>query len=304
MILVLNELSYSITESETEASLWYDTLFDLCITIEKEFKIKLSIEYSESIKNTPFNHQLTFEKWLTQKDKNIKSSILSMLTKNQFIPEYPYYKIDGEEGKGIGFAYENDEVLISFITDDKWKVNSLSITQELLSENGDDIINNFFEIRNCFDLESKKFHNSFIHEKVLLVKDSIFLEIVDGKKLWQKKQELFPSIEFCENTSEYLNNLGGMALKNLLRRLKEYEAYFSQWVSGDFDITKIGGNPRLESESRINNFKNELMIQCPDGLNRLFSYHCNFGLDGFRLHFIPNYENRKCIIGYIGKKIV
>lgn len=61
---------------------------------------------------------------------------------------------------------------------------------------------------------------------------------------------------------------------------------FENWSDGDFEISKLKGNPRLESVTRIRKHT-ELLILCPDGENREFSFHCNYGFSDFRLHFVP-----------------
>ncbi|HFK5503060.1 TPA: hypothetical protein ACG0AG_001758 [Elizabethkingia anophelis] len=310
MDLILNELSHSLEWTEFQATPIFDTFFTVCLSIEKDVKCKVFIKYSNSI----FQNDSNFQRWLSLQNKDEKSRILSMLTGSQFILEHPYYKFENDYGLGIGYAFENEDLLFSFQSDDKWKLNYLNIIHEQLDENVE-IITTDEKIRNCHDSGSKSFHLEFLSNKILYLNDinlnKIKKEITKGKQLWENRDSLFSHLIFCDSVKDYIQNIqSGYVLQNLINRLYQYEIYFRDWVDGDFEISKVKGRPRLESETRINNYQ-ELIVLCPDGKNRTFSYHCNYGVDGFRLHFFPyipeNNETgkaRRCIIGYIGKKII
>lgn len=317
MDLVLNELSHSLEWSDSQAKPIFDTFFAVCLSVAKDAKCKVFIKYSKcKNSNSIFQNDSNFLSWISSQNKEEKSRILSMLTGTPFILEYPYYKFENDYGHGIGYAFENEELLFSFQSDDKWKVNFLDIIQEQLNDNAE-IITADEKIRNCHDEASKNFHQEFLSNKILYINDvnlnKIKTEITKGKLLWENRNSLFPHLIFCDSVKDYIQNIqSGDVLQNLISRLYQYEIYFRDWVDGDFEISKVKGKARLESETRINKHQ-ELVVLCPDGENRTFSYHCNYGVKGFRLHFFPyihkeNEKNddeiRKCIIGYIGKKIV
>ena len=306
MMLVLNELSYcgNLVDSEFQAKSLYDKLFNICLGLEKELKTKILFTYSKSLTEEFFHADFPFLKWLGSQNSEEKTSILSMLTNRPFNHDYPYYKVLDKEGKGIGYAHENEELLMSFESEEQWKVNVLDITQELLNEETEVIEINRLQVRNCHDETSKAFHLEFLKEKLKYNDISALAEIITGKLLWTRRVELFPNLLFCDTTEEYIKGISGSVLQNLLQRLNEYEKYFNNWKDGDFDLSVLGGRPRRESETRERNFKNELSIKCPDNLSRFFTLHCNYGFSDLRLHFFPDVNSRKCFIGYIGKKIV
>jgi hypothetical protein len=304
-MVVLNELSYSgiLVRKEEQAKLLYDLLFKTCLNIESDLRIKLHFSYSKSLQEEVFHHNFPFLKWLGAQTRENKTSILSMLTNQPFIHDYPFYKVFGSEGKGIGYAYENEELLISFQSHENWKTSILSIVQESINEETEQIETATLCIKNCYDETSKDRHLNFLKDKLQYDDISTLNEIVNSRLLWERRDTLFPSLPFCDSTEEYIKSISGSVLQNLLKRLNEYEKYFTNWKDGDFDPSKLGGRPRLESDTRIKNFGKQLMINCPDGEERLFSFHCNYGMHGFRMHFFPDVKSRKCIIGYIGKKI-
>ena len=130
MKLVINELSFSRVQSEGEASNLYNGFFEACLYLERRYKVKLSLLFSQSPNNNPLNEGLPFQRWLAnRKDKEEIRSILSMLTNNPIIQDYPYYYLDNVEAIGLGYAFEQDEVSISFLTDPIWNYHFISLNQ-------------------------------------------------------------------------------------------------------------------------------------------------------------------------------
>jgi hypothetical protein len=303
MILVINELSYSYTESEGQSKSWYDDFFDMCIEIEKNYKCKLRLKYSLSLQQHNFNESYIFLRWLSSQNREQKTSILSMLTKETFIHDYPYYKAYDAEGKGLGYAYENDELLISFKTSENWTNHYIPVVQEQIAEETLEIEKDEFNLRNFFSKEYLDEHNKYVIIKLEAELNNVFNEVKNGVDIWTKKDDLFPNLIFCDSTEQFIAGASGSIFKNILKKFKEYDIYFSNWNNGEFEKDSLSGDVRLESETRINDFNNRLTITCPDGQNKLFSLHSNIGIWGYRMHFFPDTNTRKCIIGYVGKKI-
>lgn len=304
MIFVVNELSYSQSESVNQAKTWYDNFFQLCIKFEKEYATKLNLKFSTSLIDYNFHQNFIFKQWLSVQKKDEKSSILSMLTKEPIIHEYPYYKAYGIEGKGIGYAFENDEFLISFETSINWTVDYILVLQEQIIEETLEIETDEFNLRNYYFKDNLECHNKYVLTKLSTEKKNVLSGVSSGVDIWNKRNDLFPNLLFCDSTEQFIKSSTGDFLKNILKKFKEYDTYFSKWKDGDFEKESLSGDVRLESETRINKFNNQLTITCPDGRNRLFSLHCNIGIWGFRMHFFPDIDSRKCIIGYVGKKII
>jgi hypothetical protein len=304
MKLVINELSYGKTTSDVKAKQWYDTFFDECIAIEKEYKSKVTLIYSLPISNHAFNSDYSFGSWINGLlDSDYKSSILGMLTQDPIIHDYPYYKVYGVEGKGIGYAFDTNELLISIQSDANWKVSTLKVTKESLNEETLDFESEHKNINNIHDKKSRLSHNAFILQKIKELSEDKLKELTNGSILWKKCNIFFPNIVFCDSVETQIKFLSGSSIVALRKRLQELQMYLSNWNSGDFDYKAIGGDARLESDTRISKYP-ALKIMCPDGKYRLFSYHCDWWLWGYRMHFYPDSNNHKCIIGYIGKKII
>ena len=303
MLVVINELSYTDAVSTAQSKSWYDSFFSICLTMEKRFKSKIGLKFSTSPNEVNFHAEYTFMKWLSNQQKEERSSVLSMLTREKLVHNYPSFKAYNIEGKGLGYAFENDESLISFQTSTNWLINFIPTTQESLNDNND-IETEDLNLRNLYALENISFHEKYFLNKIKLQNQSIFSEIDNGTELWKRREDLFPCLKFCDSTKNFLEGMSGEIFKNVFKKFKEYNQYFLDWETGDFDISCLSGNPRPESSTRERDFASQLTLTCPDGKNRLFTMHCNIGIWGYRIHFFPNVDDRKCIIGYVGKKII
>ncbi|MGL5872384.1 MAG: hypothetical protein ACRC2R_08455 [Xenococcaceae cyanobacterium] len=141
------------------------------------------------------------------------------------------------------------------------------------------------------------------------IRDRIKIEVYDGLDLWNRKEELFPSLEFCENVSKQLQNLsnGESILKQIVKRLFELEEYCKSWTCGSFNLDIIPCKVTPESDSRLKSLREKFTFICPDGTERIFSWHVRMTPGAWRLHIYfsteTQLEPRKIIIGYIGLKI-
>jgi hypothetical protein len=125
--------------------------------------------------------------------------------------------------------------------------------------------------------------------------------VVNGLELWNRKDELFPSLIFCEAVSEQLQSLGAEnpILQLIKNRLSELEDYCKGWTDEAFEPKSLR-NVSPESQVTLQNSKysKERTFLCPDGKERVFSWHAKLSF-GWRIYFFPN-EQRKMIVGYVG----
>lgn len=303
MRLVLNELSIKEC-SVAEVSNLYESFFKMCINAGKSHNRKASIISVNRFSEFNFHKDLLFQQWVSGQTKDLKNLIISMVSKSPLILDYPYYSFNGKNSKGLGYAFENNLLAISFDVDQLWRHTTLPIKLEYIDEDSNSLVEENVEVRHAYDGGSVQYHESYLDQSILRDNKREALEIDSGTMLWTKRQELFPSLSFCSQIEQQIANFSGDLLVNLINRLIEMNHYFSNWTTGDFDRNAFGGNCRLESQTRVNQFNNRLNIACPDGEIRLFSLHCNFSLHGQRMHFVPDQTKRICWIGYIGKKIV
>jgi hypothetical protein len=213
-----------------------------------------------------------------------------------------YYQ--GQLTIGLGVAYLLDTLAISFISDQFWDLSYLQLDLIQLNDN-DDIINQAVDIRHAsLDIHVKD-HSKWIQERIRT-------GIIDGEDIWERRKELFPSLEFCENVSKQIQSLdyGTPMVRQVEKKLFELENYCKIWTNGAFNLDLLPSKATPESDSRLQQLEQKLTFECPDGKKRIFSLHLRMtGAGAWRLHFFPKLEicpelgTGKIIVGYIGKKI-
>lgn len=206
-------------------------------------------------------------------------------------------KHQGEIVRGIGFALVTDALPVSFNSEPRWdccylnlKVIRIDFNEEIIDET---VIIVHASCRN------------HVQQHADWIENRIRTEVVNGEELWNQRKELFPSLEFCDDVSKQIQCLdnGKPMLRQVLKRLFELEEYCKTWKNGAFDFDALPSKVSPESESRLQEFKDELTFKCSDGKKRLFSLHARMTPGAWRLHFCTELGPGKIIIGYIGPKI-
>jgi len=303
MELTFNELSLSTTSHSAQASALYDDFFGCCLILQQTYKENIELHFSEEPHTHIFHPDLSFFSWLKICSRDDQRSILLMLTKTPIVIDYPYYQTTELDGMGLGYAYENDLLLISFSSADKWRQDYLEVRKNWINDE-DDLEEETLFLANLTDSNSAARHEKLIIDKVEKGRLMAIKNVSCGEELWLKRKSVFPSLIFCDHLDQSFKQLpGGTIFRNLVNRLQEFEKYFSTWDNGDFDVKAMSGDPRLESKTRVNLYKDKITFLCPDDETRLFQLHCDYGVYGMRMHFFPDTLFRKCFIGYFGKKI-
>ena len=207
-------------------------------------------------------------------------------------------KHQGELVRGIGFALIIDALPISFNSEARWDCCYLNLEVIRIDTNNEEIVDETVKIIHA----SCRNH---VREHADWIKNRIRTEVTNGEELWNQRQELFPSLEFCDNVSKQIQCLdnGKPMLRQVLKRLFELEEYCKSWKNGAFDFDALPSKVSVESESRLKQFKDNLTFKCSDGKKRVFSLHARMTPGAWRLHFCTELGPGKIIIGYIGPKI-
>jgi hypothetical protein len=165
-------------------------------------------------------------------------------------------------------------------------------------------VRRFDENENLIDEQLEIIHASrsnHVQEHSDWINNRIRSRVVSGLELWNRKDELFPSLIFCEAVSDQLQSLGAEnpILQLVKNRLSELEDYCKGWTDEAFEPNNLR-NVSPESQVTLQNpkYSKERTFLCPDGKRRVFSWHVKLSF-GWRIYFFPN-EQKKMIVGYVG----
>ncbi|WP_413175351.1 hypothetical protein [Anabaena azotica] len=237
--------------------------------------------------------------------KNIPNPEIEGIENNEGLSEFCY---EGKVALGLGIAYVLDTLAISFISDMCWDASHIELDQILLSD-GQEIIDQKVEIRHASRKNNIQYHSEWIQKQI--EEDKIQEDILDGNDIWDRREELFPNLEFCENVGKQIQGLdyGTPILQQVKKKLFKLQNYCQTWTEGDFNLDLLPSKATPESQSRLDSLEEKLTFKCPDTKKRIFSLHIRMTPGAWRLHFstelgiCPELGTGKIIIGYIGEKI-
>lgn len=197
---------------------------------------------------------------------------------------------------GLGVAYLLDTASISFISDQCWEISYLELDIIQLND-GENIVHNTLEIRHAS-------HNNHVQDHAEWIQRKIQEAIVEGADIWDKREELFPNLEFCDSVCKQLENIrpGQIELAPVYKTLVELQKCCQNWTSGAFSVEGYTLDESGESEPTLNKYRQERTFTCPDGEERLFERHVKLRFCNWRIHFLP-LKPGILIIGYVGRHL-
>jgi hypothetical protein len=206
------------------------------------------------------------------------------------------FRHQGELAIGLGVAYLLDALSVSFLFEQRWDYSHVNLVVSRLEN--EELVEENLEIVHA----SCRHH---VQEHAEWIKNRIRTEVLDGSDLWNRRDELFPSLEFCEDVCKQMQSLGSgnPMLRQVVKRLFELEESCKIWTDGAFELNSLPCKASPESETRLQQFRQQLTFRCPDGEKRIFSLHVRMTPGAWRLHFSTELGPGKIIIGYVGSKI-
>jgi hypothetical protein len=129
--------------------------------------------------------------------------------------------------------------------------------------------------------------------------------IESGQDLWNRREELFPSLYFCENIKEDIQNLfsGDPLLRQITKKLLEIEKFCRVWKNGAFDPDKLPFKVTGEYEGTMQKYGKERTFSCPGDIEIVFKWHGRITPRAWRIYFEPGTGTGSMYIGYIGPKL-
>ncbi|MGI2908333.1 hypothetical protein [Tolypothrix sp. VBCCA 56010] len=310
--LILNELSLRNPASNEQIVQQRMSELIKMIKAVKAQGVKVSLRTKENFYTIILAPNYPLGRWFNDADQVERVFIKTLATKAPFSTDIANSEIQdlennaglsefyhqGELAIGLGVAHMLNTIAVSLLSEECWDCSRIEIEARQLDED-EQVIHEIVEIIHA----SRSNH---VHEHADWIEKRIRIQVSDGFDLWNRRNELFPSLEFCEDVGKQIQSLypGNPMLRQVVKRLFELEKYCQIWTNGAFNSDNIPSKATPESESRLRQFKQELTFKCPDGEKRIFSWHLRMtGAGAWRLHFCEELGPGKIIIGYIGSKI-
>jgi hypothetical protein len=304
--LVLNELSLQTIAPTLVVA--RERMLDFLETVRQATKrgAEKALRTDRDLNNIQLAPNYPVQRWRndSEVDREWRQFFRSLTSKVPYLDGLPLvqeraYEMDctyaGISASGLLAAYLIDGLPISMRSEPAWDTAIVTITLEQMVgeaiEQYDEMLRHASHQEHIVSV-----HNSWIVDRTRLPDPR------DGTELWNQHSERFHILHFCAIVETHLQQYGtgDKALTQIMKRLVELERYASAWTSGRFDPDAIGSKVTPESPETLKQFGQDRIFLCPDGVERLFSWHARFTPHAGRLYFHPDEGTCTIIIGYIG----
>ncbi|MBW4666801.1 MAG: hypothetical protein KME60_05005 [Cyanomargarita calcarea GSE-NOS-MK-12-04C] len=310
--LILNELSLRNPAPNEQIAGQLMSEFIKTVKAVKSQGVKVNLRTKENFHTTTLAPNYPLRKWFNDADQVERQFIKNLATKTPFSTDIANLEIKDIENSsglseficqrelaiGLGVAHLLNTIAISLVSEDCWDCNNLYVEFRRIDEDGEVID----EIVNIIHIS----RSTHVQKQTNWIQNRIRTGVLDGVDLWNRREELFSNLIFCESVGKQIESLnkGEPILEQVKKRLFELEEYCQNWVSGSFNPENFPCKVSPESDSRLKQLKDKLTFKCPDEENRTFSWHIRMTPGAWRLHFFAELEPGKIIIGYVGLKIL
>ena len=315
MEVYFNELSLTQANSVNEADYWVNTFVDV-VTQFNKIDSKLAIRYSKPfLKEVELHENYSFINSLKNIQKDKLSLFLKLFSSSPIIypcPESPdedYSLVDDERiAIGLGYAYIHNSYSLSLISDELWQKQKIELLKTYIDNNQDSIEEERIIVDNISTSDNLNIFLEEIKQKNELLNFDMILNM-RGIDLWNEKEKLFPNLIFCDGLKIYFEQLEitHREYKSVLTILNGINICFENknLQANDYHnkLNNLPSKYSTESQTRKTNPNLNFRFICPDGEYRDFFEHYRYTPGAGRIHFYPDYTNKKCYIGYIGNKI-
>jgi hypothetical protein len=299
--MVLNELSLrSPANDYLTARKWMSDLIDT-INVAAAHEVKKIIHVDRDVNDVLLAPGYPIARWRndSQVDRDTRSFFRTLTTKLSFIPDLPEFWYREDQANGLGFAFQHEHIAISLRSMSDWYSGHLGLEVRYpeLDEDGQ-LLTEYVEVIHAS-------HSDHVVEHADWIKNRTKVIVKNGQDLWNNRVELFPNLQFCESVREQIWELlhGDLKLQPIMKRLSELENYCLNWHEGPFDTERIVSKVSPESEVTLYKYRSQHTFRCPDGKERIFSWHVRLTPGAWRIYFYPEKDMRRLIIGYIGSKL-
>ncbi|MCC3530522.1 MAG: hypothetical protein JGK21_21325 [Microcoleus sp. PH2017_22_RUC_O_B] len=207
------------------------------------------------------------------------------------------FSLQGSQAEGFKVAHYLETLAISLNSETLWDNSRIKLELTQIDEH-ENLIEESVEVIHASQTNHVLEHANWI-------KNRLQSERINGVELWNRRDELFPSLLFCDAGNKQLRKLrsGEERLQFVLEILYQLENYAKNWKTGYFSLEGVSIEVSGESEATLNKYGKERTFLCPDGEERLFDRHVKLKECNWRIHFfaeVSKQGKRKVIIGYIG----
>jgi hypothetical protein len=251
---------------------------------------------------------MSLKTWLFQKaPRDVRQFLGGRLERAPFVEDLHKQKEDSTgallqaacndlPAAGACVAYLHDAPAIALRGTTQWEIDPLVLILSKMDEETESLVESLVEVIHVCRPEQVEAREQLLRERILRA-------VVDGKDLWNRRYELFPRLDFCEEVERQLLDLSGneFFFQQIVVALARLHVALGNWSSG---ILYPGMKSSNESRQTLDHSDYGPMrnVTCPDGQTRCFSNHLKLFSCNWRIHYFETRETgvSRAFVGYIG----
>jgi len=306
--MVFNELSIDTpAENIQEARKWMADFIDT-IRSASVAGVNRVLRTHIDVNNTLLALEYPLARWRNDGDVDLEARryFRSLISQYPPLDDLPEIKNDmlaqdffcqSRQSYGFGIAYLLESLSISLPSSTDWDAYMIDIQTQWLDDCGD-LVSQGAQIPHA----SNSFH---IDELAGWIEDRLKSGVQNGEDLWNRREELFPDLIFCNHVEKQILHLqsGDPLFRQIVKRLFELQTYCSAWHEGAFASDPLPFKATVESEPTLQKYHKERTFTCQDENEIIFSWHGRMTPGAWRIYFDPTIGPGMMQIGYIGPKL-
>lgn len=316
MDIILNELSLQqLAATAAQARAVLDQWLQLVDALSRQLAVQPVFRAAISLLHLPVAQDgYLFVQWLDALSPDEQARALAATAQTPFVREsYPEYRFRGTappipaecyDVECHGFAYAVEHSCLTWSLDPQahwpapqYPLARLTVEAENVHE----------EVLPAWHLPATGLvpaHQPFLAARLSDTEQRIIQSNRTGAALLRFWSVHFTHLDLTAEATRTLPLVPTGALPAVIRLLIELQRFFSHWngIPANYE-TALAFKATQESDSRLREYAQNLLIRCLDGETRLMNWHLRYTPDAGRLYFIPNEAQRRCFVGYVGLKI-
>ncbi|MET9657136.1 hypothetical protein [Streptomyces sp. NPDC006510] len=303
-LLFLNEKSCATACDLARADAAMAGLVDAVRAVAREDPGETALVSEVELKSLEIAEGYPIGKWIGASPKNHVrwQRLLSLRNRSPVRSVYPApdadggleYRHEGEEALALGAAHFMDGIAVSLPVAHEWQTSAVGLERSELVELDDGSLE--FE-HDSVDVR----HISappHVDEHLGWIRESSLARAATGHQIWERKADLYPSLQFLPRTEAQLCDLDPRWVVPVRRCLERLDAATAAWdpVTTAEPEWQTRVTPEGETRKRVCRFED-------DGQWETFHLHARFTPGAGRIHFRLIGEEGKIRIAHVGGKI-
>ncbi len=214
--LILNELSLQNPAPNEQIARQLMSCLIQTIKAVKAQSVKINLRTKDNFHTTILAPNYPLRCWFNDKevDQVERSFIKTLATKTPFSSDLTNLEIldiennvglsefrhQGEPAIGLAIAHVLAAIAISLLSEERWNCSHLQLQVSQIDDHGK-LIDEIVEIIHASSSNHVKEHAAWIQNRIRI-------GVINGSELWNRREELFPNLEFCENVGKQMESLG------------------------------------------------------------------------------------------------